>query len=64
MAGIGKIIIGTFLLLIAIALSFTIIGLILGIPLFGTALTLINVGFAELGFKTTRAVIKATRDPQ
>lgn len=60
MAGIGKI----FLLLIAIALSFTIIGLIVGIPLFGTAFGLINVGFAELGFKTTRAVIKATRDRQ
>lgn len=64
MAGIGKIIIGTFLLLIAIALSFTIIGLIVGIPLFGTAFSLITVGFGELGFKTTRAVVKANRERQ
>lgn len=62
MAGIGKIILGTFVLLFAIVLSFTIIGIIFALPMFTTAFALWAAGFGELGFKTARAVSKATRE--
>lgn len=59
MAGIGKIIAGTFVFLFAIVLSFTIIGIIFALPMFTAAFGLWAAGFGELGFKTARAVSKA-----
>ncbi len=61
MAGIGKLITGTFVFLIALLLSFTIIGIIFALPLFTTAFGMWAAGLAELGFKTSKAIHKATR---
>lgn len=64
MAGIGKIIAGTFVFMLAVVLSFTIIGIIFALPMFTTAFGLWGVGFGELGFKTARAVSKASKARQ
>lgn len=64
MAGIGTIIAGTFVFMLAVVLSFTIIGIILSLPLFTAAFGLWGVGFGELGFKTARAVSKAAKARQ
>ncbi len=61
MAGIGKIIAGTFVFLFAVVLSFTIIGIIFALPLFTTAFGLWAAGFGEFGFKTARAVSKTVK---
>jgi len=61
MAGIGKIVAGTFVFMLAIILSFTIIGIIFALPMFTTAFGLWGVGFGELGFKTAPAVSKASK---
>jgi hypothetical protein len=61
MAGIGKIIAGTFTFMFAIILSFTIIGIIFALPMFTAAFGLWAAGFAELGFKSAKAVSNVTR---
>lgn len=63
MAGIGKIIMGTFVFMVALVLSFTIIGIIFALPLFTTAFGLWTAGFAELGFKSAKAISNAARKP-
>jgi len=64
MAGIGKIIAGTFVFLLAVVLSFTIIGIIFALPLFTTAFALWAAGYGELGFKTARAITRAAKSRQ
>lgn len=61
MAGIGKIIAGSFVFMFALVLSFTIIGIIFALPLFTTAFGLWAAGFGELGFKTAKAVAKVSK---
>lgn len=63
MAGIGKIIAGTFTFMFALLLSFTIIGIFFALPMFTAAFGLWGAGFAELGFKSAKAVSKAARKP-
>ncbi|CFX05011.1 exported protein of unknown function [Candidatus Filomicrobium marinum] len=59
MAGIGKILSGTFVFMIAVVLSFTIIGIIFALPMFTAAFALWTAGFAELGFKSAKVVARA-----
>ncbi|WP_072387125.1 hypothetical protein [Hyphomicrobium sp. CS1BSMeth3] len=64
MAGIGKIISGTFVFIAALALSFTIIGIIFALPMFTAAFGLWGAGLAQLGFKTAKTISAATKRPQ
>jgi hypothetical protein len=61
MAGIGKIISGTFVFFFALILSFTIIGIFFALPMFTAAFGLWTAGLAELGFKTAKAVSATSR---
>lgn len=58
MAGFGKILLAILLILAGVFLSFTGIGLIVGIPLMLVATGLFMAGIGEMGFKTARAVAK------
>lgn len=62
MLGLGKIIIGSFLLGLGLILCFTIIGIIFALPVFSAGMGLMTAGFAEFGFKTLKVANKLSQN--